>query len=191
MIDISDKLVVVSGPSGAGKDTIVRYLLEKDCMFSLAVSATTRAPRGQEVDGVDYYFLTESDFECKVKNGEFIEYAQYGNSYYGTLKSDVENRVADGKTVILVIEVNGAANIKKLYPKAITIFIMPPSLDVLEARLRGRKTETEEAIQRRLRIAESEMQKSKDYDYVVINDVLQTAVDDAYSVVIKAQNKEC
>ena len=183
MFDFASKLVVVSGPSGAGKDTVVRGVLDKDSGISLAVSATTRSVRGTEQDGVDYYFLTEEEFLRKIENDEFIEHAQYGSNYYGTLKSDVQMRIADGKIVVLVIEVQGAENIRKMYPQSHSVFIMPPSVEVLENRLRNRKTETEEAIQKRLAIAKGEIAKSVDYDFVVINDDLSVAVDNLHNII--------
>ena len=183
MSDLSSKLVVVSGPSGAGKDTILRM----DSDFSLSVSATTRAPRGDEVDGKNYYFLSTEDFLSKIENDAFIEYAKYGSNYYGTLKSDVEQRIRNGKTVILVIEVNGAANIKRLYPGALSIFIMPPSSEVLENRLRKRQTDSEDAIIKRLDIAKTEISRSTDYDYIVINDDLDRAVAEAHEIIKRTQ----
>lgn len=183
MSDIASKLVVVSGPAGVGKDTVVAKLLEIDDSFSLSVSATTRAPRGEEKHGVNYYYFSVEEFLEKIENNEFIEHAKYGSNYYGTLKSDVEDRIANGKTVILVIEVKGAANIKKLYPESTSIFVMPPSAEVLENRLRGRQTESEADIQKRLEIAKSEISESCNYDYIVVNDVLEKAVEDAYKII--------
>lgn len=183
MCDISSKLVVVSGPSGAGKDTIVGGLLEIDDRFSLSVSATTRPPRLTEKNGENYYFITEKEFEEKIAQQGFIEYAKYGSNYYGTLKCDVEKRINNGKTVILVIDVQGAAKVKQLYPDVLTVFIMPPSRDILECRLRRRMTDSEEDIAKRMCIAESEIKKRCDYDYTIVNDDLDKAVSEVYNII--------
>ena len=130
-------LLVVSGPSGAGKDTVVSRMMQKHPEIEISVSATTRAPRAGETDGENYYFLTNEQFEAKIDRGEMLEYVNYCGKYYGTPKSEVDARLDRGTTVVLVIEVVGAANIKKLYPESTLIFIMPPSMDELRARLRG------------------------------------------------------
>lgn len=185
MCDISSKLVIVSGPSGAGKDTIVGGLLEIDDSFSLSVSATTRPPRLTEKNGENYYFLTVKEFEDKINQDAFLEYAKYGSNYYGTLKCDVEKRVQNGKTVILVIDVQGAAEVKKLYPGVLSLFIMPPSREILRCRLRKRMTDSEEDISKRMCIAEQEITKSCDYDYTVVNDDLDKAVSQVYNIIKK------
>ena len=128
-------LLVVSGPSGAGKDTVVSRMMQKHPEIEISVSATTRAPRAGETDGENYYFLTNEQFEAKIDRGEMLEYVNYCGKYYGTPKSEVDARLDRGTTVVLVIEVVGAANIKKLYPESTLIFIMPPSMDELRARL--------------------------------------------------------
>lgn len=189
MSDFDKNLVIISGPSGTGKDTITQRLLAIDNRFALSVSATTRQPRVGEEDGVDYYFISEEDFSNKIESGDFIEYARYGKNYYGTLKQDVENRIKSGKTVILVIDVQGEANIKKLYPNVLSIFVMPPSYEILEKRLRGRNTDSEDAILLRLEAAKCEMEKCGEYDYVVVNDSLETAVDDAYKIITEHISK--
>lgn len=185
MCDISSKLVIVSGPSGAGKDTIVGGLLEIDDSFSLSVSATTRLPRVTEKNGESYYFLTVKEFEDKINQDAFLEYAKYGSNYYGTLKCDVEKRVQNGKTVILVIDVQGAAEVKKLYPGVLSLFIMPPSREILRCRLRKRMTDSEEDISKRMCIAEQEITKCCDYDYTVVNDDLDKAVSQVYNIIKK------
>ena len=150
-------LLVVSGPSGAGKDTVVRRMMEKYPEIEISVSATTRLPREGEKDGVDYYFLSVDALEEKIQRGEMLEYVHYCDRYYGTPKSEVDRRLEVGTTVVLVIEVIGAANIKKMYPDCTLIFIMPPSLEELSRRLHGRGTESEEAIQKRLLRAKEEI----------------------------------
>ncbi len=180
-------LVVVSAPSGCGKDTVVSRILDimKDDAF-LSVSMTTRNMRPSETDGVDYHFVTVDEFKQNIKKGEMLEYAQYGENFYGTPVSPVRKNLEEGKTVFLIIEVVGGENVKKLFPDAKKIFIIPPSLEVLEARLRGRATDSDEAIRARLRIAETELQRAYEYDYIVENDILEDAVNDVMSI-IKAE----
>ncbi len=179
------RLVVISGPSGAGKDTIVNRLLLKDERFSLSVSATTRAPRPGEKDGVNYYYVNIDEFEKMIGNGDFIEYAKYGSSYYGTLKSDVKMRIDNGKIVVLVIEVQGAENVRKIFPDCLSIFIMPPSFEILERRLRDRCSENEDEIRKRLNIAKKEVEKRFEYDIVVENDILDETVKNVHNKILE------
>ena len=179
-------LIIFSGPSGSGKDTVLNELLQKHDDVKLSISATTRKPRGNEVDGVHYYFISKEDFEKKIDDNEMLEYAVYGDNYYGTPKAPVDKWLTEGKTVILKIEVQGAEKIRKMYPEALSIFIMPPSLKVLEKRIRGRQSEKEEDIIKRLSIAKNELERACEYDFAVINDDLDDAVEDVASI-IKAE----
>lgn len=162
------RLVVVSGPSGVGKGTVLKYVLGRDD-FVYSVSATTRSPREGEVDGVNYFYITKEKFEKMIASDEFIEYANYNGNYYGTPKFFVEDMLSKGKNVILEIEVQGAMQVKKTVPDAMFVFIAPESIQVLEERLRGRGTETEDVIAGRLAIAEKEIRSCLMYDYIVIN----------------------
>lgn len=191
MSDFESKLVIISGPSGAGKDTIVEKLMERDERFSLSVSATTRKPRPGEKHGENYYFISEEEFKKNINEQAFVEYAFYGTNWYGTLKSDVKEKIENGKTVILVIDVQGEENIKKMFPRALSIFIMPPSSRTLEERLRRRCTDSEEAIEKRLRIAKSEIEKSEDFDYIVVNDALEDAVSEVYDIILSRTDMRC
>ncbi|MCD7774250.1 MAG: guanylate kinase [Clostridiales bacterium] len=184
--DIGSKLVVVSGPSGAGKDTIAAEIIKLDGKFSLSVSATTRAPREGEVDGVNYFFLSEDEFLQNIRDNAFIEYAKYSSNYYGTLKRDVQSKIAEGKIIILVIDVQGAEKIKKEYPDSLSLFIMPPSKEILRQRLNDRMTEDNADIEKRIKIAEDEMKKRSSYDYVVVNDDLNAAVSEVYDIITKS-----
>lgn len=175
-------LFVVSAPAGCGKDTILGELFKKTDKAGYAVSATTRAPREGEIDGVHYHFLTREDFSEKIKRGEVLEYTEYCGNFYGTLKKSVDDLILSGKDAVLKIEVEGAMNIKKMFPVACLVFILPPSLEILEKRLRGRGTETEEKIRERTLQAKNELAFAKNYDYLVVNDDLSEAVEDVLSV---------
>ncbi len=162
-------LFIISGPAGSGKGTIVSRVREL-APFEFSVSATTRAPRPGEIDGVHYHFMTKADFEEKIASGEMLEHAQYVGNYYGTPKAPVEETLAQGKNIILDIEVQGALQVKEKMPEAIMIFVIPPDGTILENRLRGRGTETEEVIAKRMNRAREELLTFPRYDYVVINE---------------------
>lgn len=161
-------LVIISGPAGSGKGTIVSRLREL-APFDFSVSATTRKPRPGELHGVHYYFVDKADFESKIEQGEMLEYAQYVGNYYGTPRKPVEDALAEGKNIILDIEVKGALQVKEKMPEAIMIYVLPPDYETLLARIRGRGTETEEVIQKRMNEAKNEIRTFPRYDYVVIN----------------------
>ena len=179
-------LLVVSAPSGCGKDTIIADVLKKIDNAYLSVSMTTRPMRPGEVDGVNYYFVSQPEFEEKIDRGEMLEYARYGSNYYGTPAGPVRDLLEEGKTVILIIEVQGAGNVKRLFPEACNIFIIPPSFEILEKRLRGRGTDDDESIIKRLDIAKDELARAIEFDYIVENDVLEEAVEDIITI-IKAE----
>ncbi|MGN0648982.1 MAG: guanylate kinase [Oscillospiraceae bacterium] len=176
-------LFVVSAPAGCGKDTILEQVFAKSPNVAYSVSATTRAPRPGEENGVHYFFHTRESFEQMIKDNAVLEYTEYCGNYYGTPKSGVEQKLAQGKDVILKIEVNGAMNIKKLYPDCTLIFILPPSMAELERRLRKRGTETEEKILERTAQARAELEYARNYDYLIVNGELETAVDDLIAVI--------
>ena len=180
-------LVLFSGPSGVGKDTVLDIILDKDEKLQRSVSLTTREKRCGEVDGEDYYFVTKDEFHTMIQNGQVLEYAQYAENIYGTPKAPVDKWLKEGKTVILKIEVKGAQKIREIYPDAVSIFLMPPSMKVLEERIRIRGTEDEADIERRLEIAKNEVMRSADYDFVVVNDNLETASNNVLGI-IKALN---
>ena len=169
-------LIILSGPSGVGKGSIRRRLfMEDDLKLVYSISMTTREPRMNEIDGVDYFFVTRDEFAQSINEGDLIEYSEFVGNFYGTPKSYVERLLNEGKNVLLEIEVNGAQQVVKKMPNAITIFLMPPSLEELERRIRGRRTESEEIVQERLAKAAREMKLQDKYKHVVFNDDLETA----------------
>jgi guanylate kinase len=179
-------LVVVSAPSGCGKDTIIADVLKRTDDAFLSVSMTTRHMRPGEEEGVNYYYVSVDQFKKNIENGEMLEYTRYGSNYYGTPVGPVKEKLREGKTVFLIIEVEGGENVKKVFPDCVKIFVIPPSMEVLSNRLRGRGTDNEEAIATRLEIARTELQRAVEYDYIVENDVLQDAVEDVKAI-IKAE----
>lgn len=186
-------LFIVSGPSGCGKGTVLAEILKQDNVY-YSVSATTRAPRPGEINGVNYHFLSKDEFEKLIENDGMLEYANYCGNYYGTPKKPVEDMLAEGKNVILEIEVQGALKVMKKCPEAVSVFILPPSLKELRRRLHKRGTETEEVIEKRIGEAAGEIRKAVNYDYVMINGELEIAVSDLLSIInsqkLKKENSE-
>jgi len=170
------RLFVISGSSGVGKGTVIKAFLNKHPNFKLSVSCTTRKQREGEIHGVNYFFLSSEEFQKHIQNGDFLEWAEFSGNRYGTRKSFVEKCLKNGDNLILEIDTKGALNVKKLMPEAVLIFIEPPSMEELEARLRGRHTETEDAIQKRLASIKLELENSKHYDYKIVNDTIESAV---------------
>lgn len=174
------KLIIFSAPSGSGKTTIVKNLLNKDFKMEFSISATTRKPRGEEKNGVDYYFLSPDEFRQRIKNDELLEWEEvYKDTYYGTLKSEVERITSKGNNIVFDVDVVGGLNIKKMYGnQAIAIFIKPPSLAELKERLTNRNTDSEDVIKTRLHKAEEEISYSPKFDFIVTNDKLEVAIDE-------------
>ena len=184
-------LIVVSGFSGAGKGTLMKELMRKyPENYALSISATTRGPRDGEVDGREYFFLSREKFEKMIANNELIEYAKYVENYYGTPRAYVEKMLDEGKDVILEIEIQGALNIKKKFPDALLVFIVPPTAKDLKKRLIGRGTESAEVIEKRLRRAAEESDGMDSYDYIVVNDDVDTCVEDLHSLIRSSHFKE-
>jgi guanylate kinase len=177
------RVFVVTGPSGVGKGTLIRTLLERMPALELSVSATTRAPRPGERDGVDYHFLSDEDFERAVHAGDFVEHATYSGRRYGTLRSELERRTSAGVPVVLEIEVQGARQIAETLPEAVRIFIAPPSREALRARLIGRGTDDPEEVAARLDAAATELAAQDEFPYVVVNDRLEDAVEEIARIV--------
>ena len=170
------KLIVITGPSGVGKGTLVSLLLQRHPQLKLSISATTRQPRPGEVDGVNYFFLSKKDFETAILNQELLEWAEYAGNYYGTPKAQVVEQIKLGNYIILEIELAGARSIANIFPEARRIFVLPPSIEELEQRIKGRGTNSEESIAKRLEIAENEISAKDEFDFQIVNDNLEKAI---------------
>ena len=176
-------LLVISGFSGAGKGTVIKSLINNYDNYALSVSATTRKPRDGEQDGISYFFKTKEEFQNMINKGELLEYATYVGNYYGTPKSYVEDKLKEGFNVILEIECVGAFNVRKMFPDALLMYIIPPSAEELERRLRGRGTEDEATINARLAKASKEAEGVEEYDYIIINDMVDNCVKDINGII--------
>ena len=174
---MAGKLIIFSAPSGSGKSTIINFLLKQNLNLHFSISATSRAPRGTEKDGVEYYFLTPDEFRARIAAGDFLEYEEvYTDKYYGTLKSEVERRLMSGDNVIFDVDVVGGCNIKKFYgDRALSVFIQPPSIEDLRSRLEGRGTDAPEVIESRIAKAELELSFADKFDVIIVNDELEKA----------------
>ncbi len=175
-------LVVVSGFSGAGKGTVLAQVLTKRPDLYLSVSFTTRAPREKEQDGVNYHFITREEFQARINRGEFLEYAEYVGNYYGTSMQVIREKLEQGIDVILEIEIQGAAKVREKLPEAVSLFLVPPSFEELSRRLHDRGTDTEATIQKRLETARREVKEIVNYDYIVVNDTIDRAVEEVLAI---------
>ena len=182
-MDYPGNLFVVAAPSGAGKSSLVKALLELDSHLNVSVSHTTRPPRGQEVDGREYHFITEPEFRAKIAHGDFFEWAEVHGNLYGTSRAGIEARMAAGEDVILEIDWQGALQIKKLFPNAVLIFILPPSFEELLQRLRRRGEDGAEVIATRMENARTEVAQARHFDFVIINALFETALFDLKAIV--------
>ncbi len=186
--EVGKRLFVLSGPSGCGKDTVIKCLkMVRDDIF-LSVSCTTRAPRENEREGVDYYYITSDQFRQMIENGEILEYNYYAGNYYGTSRRELNRGLAEGKIMVLVIDVNGAHNVRKLYPDATLVFLLPPSIDVLRQRIAGRGLTND--VEERMKIAIAEIADAGSFDYRLVNDDLETCVNDLSAIIDTVMNKE-
>ena len=183
-------LLVVSGPAGSGKGSVLANVVN-DGGYSYSVSATTRKPRPGELDGVNYHFLTKEQFEEHIANGDFVEYAEYVGNYYGTLYSEIKGKTDEGINVILELEVQGAENVKKMFPESVLIWILPPDYSTLESRLKGRGTESDDVVAKRMQTALKELEKFELYDYVITNETgkLEEASETLKAIVTAERHK--
>ncbi len=182
-------LTVISGPSGCGKDTVVKEVMKKNKNTWLSISCTSREKRGNEKEGVDYYFLSKEEFERKIEKNELLEYAEYADNYYGTPKEYIEEHLKKGEDVFLVIEIQGALKIKEILPDTLFIFILPPSMKELRRRLENRKTETPEKINKRFKTAYKEINEVAKYNYVIVNDEVEKAAAKLNSILVAERSR--
>lgn len=180
---MNKKLYVISGSSGVGKGTVLKGFLNQNPHFMLSISCTTRSPRQGEIDGVNYFFLTKEDFQKCIDGNKFLEWAEFAGNRYGTKKKYINQCLEEGKNIILEIDTKGALQVKKQMPSAVLIFIAPPSIKALEERLRGRHTEDEATIQKRLNEVKEELKRAESFDYKIINDDLQNAIKELEKIV--------
>ncbi len=176
-------LFVISAPSGAGKTTIVKEVLRQFPAFKFSVSATTRKIRPGEINGKDYFFLTKEEFNKRIADGDLVEYEEIYSNYYGTMKSAIEKGMSQGENVVFNVNVKGGLSIKKKFPGAVLIFVKPPSVEILRKRLEGRGSESKEQIDRRMSRVPMELEKGEHYDYIVINEELNKAVDEVFAII--------
>lgn len=184
-------LIVVSGPSGAGKGTVCTAFLKEHGDVAYSVSATTREPRVGEQEGVNYYFLSRSEFERMIENGELLEWAEVYGNYYGTPLKKIEEKLSKGQDILLEIDTQGALNVQKKFPDGVYVFILPPSIDELEKRLRGRGTDSEEAVARRLSAAAGEIAVAREYAYTIINDTVERSVQTLSAIISAEHARTC
>lgn len=180
---MNKKLYVISGSSGVGKGTVIKGFLEKNPQFILSVSCTTRAPREGEIDGVNYFFLSKEEFQNCIENDKFLEWAEFAGNRYGTKKKYIQKSLEEGKDIILEIDTKGALQVKNKMPDSVLIFIAPPSFEILENRLRGRHTEDEATIQKRLQEVREELKRAENFDYKIINDDLNKAITELENII--------
>jgi len=183
-------IIAISAPSGAGKTTIVKEILRRYPQIVFSVSATTRPKRETETDGIEYFFITEGQFKQKIENKEFVEWEKFYDYYYGTFKSFIDDNINEGKNVLLEIEVKGAISIKRIYPDSHVIYILPPSYEELVKRLKNRNTETEADFLKRIERAKMELSLKDQFDYIVVNEILNNAIEETSELIKRIIKKE-